>query len=426
MHARATTHFQPKQPEPWTSVRAALLQRKCACGGQCSDCDEKKVQRQPIGSVQSGIAPSIVREVISAPGQSLSKSTRDFFEPRFNSDFSQVRVHTDARARESAGAVNALAYTVGRDIVFNSGQFQPHTQSGRRLIAHELTHTLQQSSAASLSGSPLRISSENDPRELDADRTASRIVEKGNADHSLKVGSELVQRTPDKDKGDKSKTAKQPCPTVTPDASVEEFKRAACVRPAPAGTPAECEFTPAQMKTIKAAQNEGANRVKRARQRIGVKEGRSYASNLANKLFVTDAPSIATVEKLLGKVEPLLSGTDVSFAGRTCADETCKEPPTVAYVKAPGTLPIFICPVSFHEPDQLHRIILHEAMHWAGVVVKDPRLPEIYCEKFDCQTSCGTSEIADAWMHYINCLGEPLTAKKSFIPEMIKSVEEID
>ena len=143
MHARKTTHFQPKEPEQWTSVRTGLLQRKCACGGQCSDRDEKKVHRQSIGSVPGGMAPSIVHEVISAPGQSLSKSTRDFFEPRFGSDFSQVRVHTDARARESASAVNALAYTVGRDIVFNSGQFQPHTQSGQRLIAHELTHTLQ-------------------------------------------------------------------------------------------------------------------------------------------------------------------------------------------------------------------------------------------------------------------------------------------
>ena len=59
-------------------------------------------------------------------------------------DFSQVRIHTDTRAAESARAVNAAAYTVGRDIVFGEGQYQPHTAHGQRLLAHELTHVAQQ------------------------------------------------------------------------------------------------------------------------------------------------------------------------------------------------------------------------------------------------------------------------------------------
>jgi hypothetical protein len=65
-------------------------------------------------------------------------------EPRFGHDFSGVRVHTDAQAAESARAVNALAYTVGRDVVFGAGQFAPQSPAGRRLMAHELTHVVQQ------------------------------------------------------------------------------------------------------------------------------------------------------------------------------------------------------------------------------------------------------------------------------------------
>ncbi len=69
-------------------------------------------------------------------------------EPRFGHDFSGVRVHTDSRAAESARAVNAHAYTVGNDIVFAPGKYQPDAHSGRELLAHELAHTVQQGGLA--------------------------------------------------------------------------------------------------------------------------------------------------------------------------------------------------------------------------------------------------------------------------------------
>src|SRR5207244_11233244 len=84
-------------------------------------------------------------EVLNSPGQPLDESTRAFMEPRFGHDFSRVRVHTDSQAAESARAVNALAYTVGPDIVLGADQYKPGTLAGRRLLAHELTHVLQQS-----------------------------------------------------------------------------------------------------------------------------------------------------------------------------------------------------------------------------------------------------------------------------------------
>jgi hypothetical protein len=89
-------------------------------------------------------APPIVHDVLKSPGRSLDAATRSFMEPRFGYDFSDVHIHTDARAAESAEAVGALAYTVGQDVVFGHGQYIPGTQAGRKLLAHELAHTVQQ------------------------------------------------------------------------------------------------------------------------------------------------------------------------------------------------------------------------------------------------------------------------------------------
>jgi len=139
-------------PAPQVSGRAAGVQRACACGGSCDNCknnhDEKhvKVQMKTAGPVNAGgmEAPPIVHEVLRSPGRPLDAATRAFMEPRFGHDFSHVRVHTDAKAAESARAVGARAYTVGRDLVFAEGQFAPSTWEGGELLGHELTHNLQQ------------------------------------------------------------------------------------------------------------------------------------------------------------------------------------------------------------------------------------------------------------------------------------------
>ena len=105
------------------------------------------VQRKISGNSTAGMGtvPSIVHDVLSTSGQPMDASTRAFFEPRFGHDFGNVRVHSDAKAAESARALDAIAYTVGRDIVFDSGRYAPGVAEGRRLLAHELTHSVQQS-----------------------------------------------------------------------------------------------------------------------------------------------------------------------------------------------------------------------------------------------------------------------------------------
>ncbi len=162
-----------------TIVSTPQLQRKCAAcesgGGTCPKCEEEeKLQRKPLAAMitpllqrqtempeeeetlQTKTASSHTPQVtpkISASinamrgnGQPLPPSARAFFEPRFGVDFSGVRVHTNDRAAETASAVNARAFTVGSDVAFGGGQYAPESSSGKKLLAHELAHVVQQNS----------------------------------------------------------------------------------------------------------------------------------------------------------------------------------------------------------------------------------------------------------------------------------------
>jgi hypothetical protein len=102
---------------------------------------------QPAHSAGISEAAPIVHEVLGSPGRPLDAAAKAFFTPRFGHDFSYVSVHADTRAAESAEAVKAKAYTVGQHVVFGVGQYEPDTPPGRLLIAHELTHVLQQSTS---------------------------------------------------------------------------------------------------------------------------------------------------------------------------------------------------------------------------------------------------------------------------------------
>ncbi len=135
-----------RQATSSTSKSGGLLQRKC------DRCRKRKplLQRAAVSSDPETVPP-IVHEVLGSPGQPLDTATRAFMEPRFGHDFSRVRVHADARAAESARAMSAQAFTVGRDIVFGGDRYNPRTSLGQRLLAHELTHTLQQNSSSSYS-----------------------------------------------------------------------------------------------------------------------------------------------------------------------------------------------------------------------------------------------------------------------------------
>jgi hypothetical protein len=128
----------------------------------------KRDQAVDMGQMAS---PPSVPEVLRSPGQPLDPGTRAFMEPRFGYDFSRVRVHTGAAAEESARDVNAQAYTVGRDVVFGEGRFAPEARAGRRLIAHELTHVVQQSRTGP------RLARSPDPAAAAANLTEQQMAE---------------------------------------------------------------------------------------------------------------------------------------------------------------------------------------------------------------------------------------------------------
>ena len=101
------------------------------------------VQRQSEAVVADQV-PLPIQQALNSRGQPLDAATRAFMEPRFGHDFARVRVYADDRAAESARALNASAYTVAPNIVFGAGQYAPQTDAGRSLLAHELTHVVQQ------------------------------------------------------------------------------------------------------------------------------------------------------------------------------------------------------------------------------------------------------------------------------------------
>jgi hypothetical protein len=170
---------------------SGFLQRKCACGihamgGQCEECKKKKglLERASLSPRGRGIggegqAPPLVHEVLRSPGQPLDAGTRAYMEPRFGHDFSQVRLHTDAKAAESARAVNAIAYTVGRDVVMQPDQQMQSGQSSQLLLAHELAHVVQQGNRKASMPEPIVVNPASDAAEHEAEELARTSVHGG-------------------------------------------------------------------------------------------------------------------------------------------------------------------------------------------------------------------------------------------------------
>jgi hypothetical protein len=159
---------------------APAIQRACACGGDCPRCSANDHSAREANGVTSGLGrgvasiqtapanksssesspshsevhaanehesttvPPSVYDVLESPGHPLDTETRAFMEPRFGYDFSNVRIHDDSPAHGSSKQINALAYTQGEHIVFGPGQYQPQTNAGKELLAHELAHVMQQ------------------------------------------------------------------------------------------------------------------------------------------------------------------------------------------------------------------------------------------------------------------------------------------
>jgi hypothetical protein len=144
------------------------------------------LQRSSV-ALGPAVAPPMVHRVLATGGRPLDTLSRSFYEPIFRHDFGHVRVHTDEEAARSARSVGALAYTVGHHIVFDSGRYEPRTEIGHQLLAHELAHVVQQSGAAE-ERVALRVGPPDDGCEQQADRIAASIpYSQGTADHAQPI-----------------------------------------------------------------------------------------------------------------------------------------------------------------------------------------------------------------------------------------------
>ena len=131
------------QTKPLAEQITPLLQRQTE---PLEEEEEEALQTKTTSGKTPTIPVSVQKRITSLQGggQPLPESERNFFEARFGADFSQVRIHADTQAAETSRAVNARAFTLGRDVVFGAGQYQPRSFEGQRLLAHELTHVVQQ------------------------------------------------------------------------------------------------------------------------------------------------------------------------------------------------------------------------------------------------------------------------------------------
>jgi len=116
--------------------------------------EEEKLQTKTDSTVAPTVDPALEGNInnLRGGGQPLPGELRDYFEPRFGCDFGQVRVHTDSSAAGLAQAVNARAFTLGQDVVFGAGQYAPEHEEGKKLVAHELTHVIQQKQFHQMTG----------------------------------------------------------------------------------------------------------------------------------------------------------------------------------------------------------------------------------------------------------------------------------
>ncbi len=344
------------------SQAPARVSRKSAAG---EEEDKKKLQMQSAdGAALSGAeAPQIVHETLQEPGRPLDPATRAFFEPRFGCDFGEVRVHSGAKAAKSAREIGALAYAVGGDLVFAREQASFRSAADERLLAHELTHVLQQRAA----GRPAAL-------------TRSLASSRG----GLPDGATT--------------------PANTSLAGIVDDPH--CLKLRPGAGPERCQFTDRQQNILSTIQY--AARSQTAAALTNLSRGDPYMSALAARIFHVSAPKmsevIATTAKILDKLRsvPLVCGS--------CADETCYLPDVPAYT-ADDLSVIVLCLARFFSSGAtgMRRTLIHEAGHASGIDFSRGG-QERYCDESSatCDDPCAnlTGDLThnvDAWARFIEC-----------------------
>lgn len=135
-----------------------------------------------------------VKQTVSEPGQPLDSATQSRLEGSFDVDLSEVKVHHNAHANQSAAALNARAYTVGKHVAFGQGEYHPTTQQGQALLAHELTHVAQQSDSSNANPASFRLQPAKSAAEAEASQNAQQVPVGSAANVQQRLGPGTVAR----------------------------------------------------------------------------------------------------------------------------------------------------------------------------------------------------------------------------------------
>lgn len=168
-----------EEPESALALRAALSGRLADAGPRGVTGLQRAVGNSGTAALVEGERSPVHDVIGSGGGSPLQEDVRSDMEGRFGQDFGDVRVHTDGAAHDSAKSVNAQAYTVGSNIVFQRDKYDPASERGRHMLAHELTHVVQQRSGpvdGTDTGGGVKVSDPSDRFERDAVANADRIT----------------------------------------------------------------------------------------------------------------------------------------------------------------------------------------------------------------------------------------------------------
>jgi hypothetical protein len=406
------------------------------------------VQRS-AASTGPAVAPPVVHDVLRSPGAPLDPVARAALEPRLGHSFADVRVHADAQAAEAAQAVGALAYTVGRHVVFDAGQYRPGSPDGRRLLAHELAHVVQQRGAEAAVPGRLEVGPAGAPEEDQAERAAAGVATPL-APALVRVARVPGPTTEDMHRGIRERRrAGQSVPAdghdeggsagpSDPAPTYGEALGAVCPGPWDPGLallclanqvrsdgPA-CVLDRRHRALLTSARAEARDRLARASWVVGsAPDGPARTARAARGAFTGTPPTMAEVVDKLGRMSTLLGGP-LQFAGASCDERGC-DGGTPAFVGPGSAGPIHICPRFWH-PDKIHaraRTILHETAHLAGIDAGHTE-DEEYCRSYVCGTPCRDTGSVDAWGLFINCLGAPpLPRRTDFNDRVVRDAENL-
>lgn len=326
--------------------------RKCA---HCEEEEKTVHMKSGLNVSNGGTISSPVHDVTNSPGQSLDNGTRNFMESRFGYDFGKVRIHTDSIAQQSSKELNALAYTHGNHIVFGAGQYQPVTNYGKQLLAHELTHVIQQKH------------------------------EKG------------IQRKKE-EKFDK-----------------ETFMRENCVGVQVDSSKSQCKFEGKQAIVFRLAKEHALRKCSSALRALDVMSVQEIGGLSETIFHLKKAPPRKEIRSTIQNVRTKLEATPIFC--KTCFDEHCNKGGIMAYTPMDHSS-MSICPLFFNDEKltETPRFLIHEGCHLADIDIANKfsqKGLEEYCKTEEggskywdnpCPVMSETLTNADAWSYFIERL----------------------